>query len=64
MKKGTYVDINVMMAILSHGSKRQNNLDGIDALIRKACAGCDSACVNAGRRKRELTEEELQQLFA
>ena len=64
MKQGTYVNIYVLMACASHIKKNKNDLAGIDELIQKACAGCDTYCQKAVSHKPELTIEEVQQLFA
>lgn len=64
MKKGTCINIYVIMASVSHHQEKQNRLAGIDELIHKACNACEAFCqANAGE-KPELTDEELQQLFA
>lgn len=64
MKKGTYVNIYVMIASVSHNKKKEIRLADIDELIRKACADCTTDCSNNNGKKKELTEEEVHQLFA
>jgi hypothetical protein len=64
MKKGTYINIYVMEASVSHTNKNESPEADIDELIRRACAGCSADCSGNDHKKIELTDAEVYQLFA
>jgi hypothetical protein len=64
MKKGTYINIYVMIASVSHNGKKESRFTDIDELINNACSGCNTECDSNNCKKKELTEAEVYQLFA
>jgi hypothetical protein len=64
MKKGTYINIYVLLAGASHHVKKDNKPADIDTLIRKACTGCTAGCIKESDTKLKITDESICQLFA